>query len=352
MRRFRMLVTMLVAVCVLAAPLSAVPAVPPSSAAWILPTAVPTGSLWYKALTDMTAAWTKDTGGRVTANVFPNSGLGGEPAIVRALRGDQYQVSLLMLSGLALIDDGFNALGIPFFFKDDAETRAVIAELTPQIEKRIEAKGFHLLAWTNGGWVQLFSKNQLKTLKDIKDSKIWTSEGDTRMADWYKKNGFHPVSGEAKDVGPMMKLGTINATPSPSYIAYVTRVYQDAPYMLDIRFGPLLGAVVVTTKAWNTLSAADQAALTAGAKAFEKSTSVSVPDQDAGSVAEMQKRKLTVTKMTESDAKELYAQAEKLWASMRGDMVPSDLYDAAKKARDDYRQKAKAPAKAAAPSGR
>ena len=70
-----------------------------------------------------------------------------------------------MLTGLAQIDDGFNALGIPFFFKDDAETKAVQDALTPLLEKRIATQGFHLLAWTNGGWVQLFSK------KDAQDAR-------------------------------------------------------------------------------------------------------------------------------------------------------------------------------------
>jgi TRAP-type C4-dicarboxylate transport system substrate-binding protein len=338
MSRFKIVATLIVAVVVLSAPLSAVP-VP--LAAWKLPTAVPTGSLWHKALTDMTAAWAKDTGGRVTATVFPNSALGSEPSVVRNMRAGQFQGSLLMLSGLALIDEGFNALGIPFFFKDDAETRAVQEALTPLLEKRIDAKGFHLLAWTNGGWVQLYSKKQLKTLDEIKKAKLWTSDGDTRMVQWYKTNGFGPVASDAKDVVPAMRIGTIDATPSPSYVAQVTSLYREAPYMLDIHVGPLLGAIVVTKAAWSATSPEDQAKITAAAKVFETSTSKSVPAQDAASVVEMQKRGLTVTKMADKDSADLYAQIAKLVASMRGDMVPADMYDAAKKALDAYRAKGK-----------
>ena len=36
------------------------------------------------------------------------------------------------------------------------------------LEKRLEAKGFKLLAWGSAGWVQLFSKKPLKTLDDVK----------------------------------------------------------------------------------------------------------------------------------------------------------------------------------------
>jgi TRAP-type C4-dicarboxylate transport system substrate-binding protein len=111
--------------------------------------------------------------------------------------------------------------------------------------------------------------------------------------------------------------------------------------MLDIHVGPLLGAIVVTKAAWNATSPEDQAKITAAAKVFETSTSKSVPAQDAASVVEMQKRGLTVTKMADKDSADLYAQIAKLVASMRGDMVPADMYDAAKKALDAYRAKGK-----------
>ena len=67
-------------------------------------------------------------------------------------------------------------------------------KLTPLFEKRLEAKGFKLLAWGSGGWVQLFSKMPIKTLDEVKKAKIYTSEGDDKMVNWYKNNGFNPVA--------------------------------------------------------------------------------------------------------------------------------------------------------------
>lgn len=347
MSRMRLAATMILAALIAAAPLSAAP-VPHT--VWKLPTIAPSGSLWHKALQDMAAVWAKDTAGRVTATIYPNSALGSDLSVVRNMRSGQVEASLLMLSGLAAIDDSFNALGIPFFFNDDAETKAVQDALTPEIEKRISAKGFHLLAWTNGGWVQLFSKKELKTLADIKAAKLWTSDTDSKMTDWYKRNGFHPVPSDPKDVATGLKLGTIDASPSPAFGASVLNLYRDAPYMLDIHVGPLLGAIVVTKKAWDAVSPEDQAKIAAAAKAFEKSTSTDVPAKDRESVDEMVKRGLHVVKMAPADAKDMAAQIDKLAISMRGDMVPEDMYDLAKKARDAYRAK-KSPA-APAPAAR
>lgn len=336
MTRLKIFVALALAAVVLSAPLSAVPA---ANAQWKLPTIVPNGSPWHKALQDMTARWSKDTANRLSAIIFPGGTVGGEPAVVRAMRSDDYQASLLMLSGAAVIDDGFNALGIPFFFKNDAETKAVQDALTPLLEKRIQPKGFHLLAWTNGGWVQLFSKTEMKSLADIKKTRLWTSDGDTRMVQWYKQNGFNPQPMDANAVAGALTMGSIDATPSPAYPALLMNMQTKAKYMLDLHVGPLLGALVVTTKAWNALSPDDQAKVTAAAKAFETATSADIPAKDADAVAQMVKRGLVVTKMDAKAQDELYAQIGKLAASMRGDQVPADMYDAAKSALDAFRAK-------------
>jgi TRAP-type C4-dicarboxylate transport system substrate-binding protein len=327
-------------VCALVAPISAVP-VPVVTIK--LPTIAPNGSPWHKALLDMGAAMDRETAGRVKVQVFANGALGSEPAVVRNMRSGQFQASLLMLPGLSLIDDSFNALGIPFFFQNDAETKAVTEALTPLIEQRISGQGFHLLAWTSGGWIQIFSKKPIKSLAELKQAKLWTSDGDVKMVQWYKTNGFHPVALDANSVGPQLKLGMIDATPSPAYVAQLLNLYVDAPYMLDVHVAPFLAAIVVTNTTWNSISPEDQVKVTAAAKAFEKVTSIDIPAKDASSVAEMQKRSLTVTVMDKKSADEFQAEVGRLVASMKGDMVPADLYDKAKAARDAFRAKGKTP---------
>jgi TRAP-type C4-dicarboxylate transport system substrate-binding protein len=118
-----------------------------------LATVVPANSSWDKALFDMGAAWTKDTSGRVTLRVYNGGTQGDERTVIRLMRPgvDQLQASLLMVSGLAEIDEAFNVFGMPFFFQSDEEATYVRNKLTPAFEKRVDAKGFKLLAWGNGG---------------------------------------------------------------------------------------------------------------------------------------------------------------------------------------------------------
>jgi len=320
-----------VALAVVVVPMAA--AAPPLK----LATVVPTNSPWHKALLDMAASLKTETADRVSLTIFPDGKLGGEDLIVKQMRINQTQMSLMMLAGLSDIDESFNALGMPFFFNDIEEARAVVAKVTPQIEQRIAGKGFHLLSWTNGGWVQIFSKNPLKSLADVKKAKLFTSSGDQKMVTWYKSNGFNPVALAATDIAPQMKFGMIDAAPMPAYPSMLLLLYKDAPNMLDVHIAPLLGALVISTGAWNKISPEDQAKMTAAAKAFEERTSKDVLNLEASSIVEMQKRGLTVNNLDKKAAGEFHAEADKLVASMRGNMVPADIYDAVKTARDQYR---------------
>ncbi|HVT48917.1 MAG TPA: TRAP transporter substrate-binding protein DctP [Vicinamibacterales bacterium] len=307
-----------------------------------LATQAPVNSTWHKALLDMGAAWTTGTSGRVKLIVYPGGTQGDEPSTIRMMRPgvDQLQANLLMVAGLSQIDDAFNVFGMPFFFQNDAEATDVQQKLTPILEQRLEAKGFHLLAWGSGGWVQLFSKKPLRTLDDVKQAKLYTSQGDDRMVEWYKNNGFHPVALSANDIPAQLKLttGMIDTAPSPPYPALVLQIFRDAKYMLDVRVAPLVGALVMTNTAWNKIDAADQKVVLDAAKAFQTRILTDAPKQDAESVTTMKARGLQVTTLSPQAAAEFHTAAEKMVATMRGNMVPADVYDLAVQERNAFRK--------------
>ena len=307
-----------------------------------LATAVPANSTWHKALLDMGDAWAKSTEGRVKLTVYPGGTQGDAPANIRMMRPgvDQLQAGLLMAIELATVDESFNVFGIPFFFGSDDEELAVQKKLTPLIEQRLAAKGFHLLCWGNGGWIQLFSKNLVKTLDDVKRTKLYTSQGDDKMVQWYKQNGFNPVAISQNEIPAQMKLATgmIDAAPMPPYPALLLNVFRDAKYTLDLRVGPLIGATVITNEAWNKISADDHKKMLDAAQAFEQRLNTDAPKQDADSLKAMQDHGLVVTKLDAKAATEFRAAAEKLFTTMRGGMVPTEIYDLALTERDAYRK--------------
>ena len=307
-----------------------------------LATQAPIVSAYTKTLADMGAEWESKTSGRVKLIVYAGGTQGSEEATLRLMRPgvEQLQANLLTQSGLSSIDDAFNVFGIPFFFASDAEGRYVLEKLAPTLEKRIEAKGLKLLAWGSAGWVQLFSKNPINSLADVKAAKLFTGQGDDRMVQWYKQNGFRPVPLDSKDIPAQLKLttGMIDAVPMPPNLSLLLQVFRDATYMLDVDVAPLYGALVISSTAWNKISPADQAIMAASAKVAEKKFFDSSATADDSSLTTMKTRGLTVNTPDPKALAAFRQEADRLVGSIRGQLVPNDIYDMALRERDAYRK--------------
>jgi len=62
--------------------------------------------------------------------------------------------------------------------------------------------------------------------------------------------GFNPVPLETADIIPGLQTGLIDVVSMPPFYALARQVYLPAPNMLDLDWAPLIGAAVITRKAW------------------------------------------------------------------------------------------------------
>ena len=304
-----------------------------------LATLAPDNSPWTSALRSMGTAWEKATERRVRLTVYAGT-IPSESSAIARMAVDGLQAATLMVAGLAEIDEAFNVFGIPFFFESDAELAHVQQKLTPLIQQRLQARRYHLINWGNAGWVQLFSKTPLRTLSDVKQAKLYTTEGNPKMVQWYTANGFHAVPLSAGEIPKQLKLpsGAINAAPMPPVYAVALQIFKDAPYMLDIRLAPLVGTTVMTDAAWSKISPDDRPRILAAASTMELQINAQAPSLDAKSVAAMTSAGLQVVKLDANAVAEFRAAAERLGATQRGAMIPADVYDLAVRERDAFRK--------------
>lgn len=341
--RARLILVALAALALSRAPLA-------QPAAIKLATVVPDGSIWDKSLKQMGTDWKSATGDRVSLTVFSGGSQGDEPTVLRKMRLNALQGASLTVVGLASIDWSFNVFNIPFFFQSYDELNDVIETLTPLLKQRVESKGFVLVHWGHGGWLQVFSKQPLQSVADLKRAKLYTSAGDDTMTQWYKANGFQPRAMAMTDVLTGLTTGMIDALPTTPIAAVSFQWFKQTPYMLDVGISPIVGATVLNKKIWDGLSAADRAKMTEISMKVEKQLQVDVPKQDGLATLLMQNQGLKITKGTGPEWQQL---ADNLGQTMRGKMVPPDVYDLALKERDAFRQRkaAESKAPAAAPPG-
>jgi TRAP-type C4-dicarboxylate transport system substrate-binding protein len=210
--------------------------------------------------------------------------------------------------------------------------------VTPLFVRRLEAKKFHLLGWGNAGWVQVFSKQPIRSLADLKKLKLYVGEGSPKLERWYTTNGFHVVPLNMAQIPTQLKVpGGIEAASSVPVLANAVQIFRDAPYMLDIRVAPVTSATILSEAAWTRIAADDRPKLVQAAKDTEQRMNAQAPGLDAKAVESMKTAGLKVITLDAAALGAFHTAADGLMKTQRGDMVPADVFDAVVKARDAFR---------------
>ena len=126
-------------------------------------TLVPEGSSWHQVLKEMAEKWKTLSGGRVAVRIYPAAAAGDDPDVVRKMRLGTLNAGLLTEVGVAEIDKAVYALGVPMMYSSYEEVDAVLEKMRPSLEARMEAKGFVVLNWLDGGWNHFFTQERSRS---------------------------------------------------------------------------------------------------------------------------------------------------------------------------------------------
>ena len=285
-------------------------------------------SLYHRQLMELGEAWRTAQGGNAKYLVYPDGSQGGETDMVRRMRIGQLQGGLLSVVGLREIEPSIAALqNMPLMFKSWEEVDYVREKMRPAMEKKFLDKGFVVLAWGDAGWVRFFSKEPAVRPDDFKKMKFFAWGSEIEQQEIMKRLGYTPVPLETGDILPAIQTGMINAVPSTPYFALATQIYTTASNMLELNWAPIVGALIITKKAWDELTPEGQAAVReAGAKAGVQLRAKARQEVD-DAVDAMKKRGLKVNKPNAEQMQEWNTLADNLYPRVRGKMVPADTFD-------------------------
>lgn len=322
--------TVLLALCLAAVPADA-------RTVLKMATLVPDGSVWAQILEEMGAEWQDATDGEVSLRLYAGGVAGDEPDVVRKMRIGQLHGAVLTVAGLSHIDEGFEVFQIPMFFESYDELFHVLEEMRPELEKRLEERGYKMLNWGQGGWVHLFSKKPIRGVDDLRAQKLFTWSGDDAMVQLWRQNGFQPVALASTDILTGLQTGMIEVVPTTPLAALSLQWFRQTPYMQELGLAPLVGATVVTERAWKRLSPEAQKAILAAARETEERLMEEIPDQDRRAVEQMSERGMEVIPVTDAQAAEWRQAAETFIAFQLEHMEATDLLKRVREVRDGYR---------------
>lgn len=289
-------------------------------------TVAPAGSSFHKRLQSLSAEWSRGPGG-VTMNIYPGT-QGGESQIVRRMRVGQLQGAALSSIGLAQIDRNVTALQfIPLMFKNWDDVDRVREKLRPDLERRLQEAGYVVMFWADAGWVRYFSRTPIRSLKDLKPMRVYASSGDPESIELMKAY-YTPVVLEPDQILLGLRNGMIDALPVPAFLANFDQVATYAPYMLDLNWAPITGALIVTVRAWKQFDAATQAWLRAAAEGAGAEMRRAARAEDEAAVQAMKdKQGLKVVTLAPEAEREFRTELARLYPRIRGALVPESMFD-------------------------
>jgi TRAP-type C4-dicarboxylate transport system substrate-binding protein len=310
-----------------------------------LATLAPKGTSFHIILQEMAEKWKAAPDGGVSLTMFTDGSMGGEGDMVKRMRLGQLQAGLLTASGIIEIEPevaGFQ--NIPMAFRSLDEAAYVRDQLAPRFEKQIAAKGFIMLGWCDSGWWRIFSKNPIRTPDDLRNEKLNIGVGNPGMSQLVRALGMQPVELEPTNILVSLQTGLITMTPSPPVYALAGQFYQPAPYMLELNWAPLVGGIVLTKRAWDDLTPAQQEVVRkSGAEACAKITETARKEM-VDSVEAMKKHGLHVQTLDGDLLKQWMTFFDDVQKQARGTMVPEATFDEILKLLHDYREKYGQPA--------
>lgn len=301
-------------------------------------TVAPKGSVWTEGLEEIRQEWKRISDGQVDLRIYPGGVLGDGPEMVRKVRSGTLQAVALSAIGLSRIDEGVGCLSVPMMFESDDELDFVRDRIAPQLEQRLEQRGFVVLNWAEGGWVRFFTKKPARVPDDIRKMKLFTSAGDPDSERLWKEFGFNVVPMSLTDMATALQTGMIEAFDVPPLFALLDRTYSQAKYMVDVAVAPVVGGTVIDRETWQRVPERFRPEMLEVSKRIGRELRLKVRKLEADSIREMEKRGLEIVRLDDATLEVWRREAEERYPALRGRYAPAELFDQALALRNQYRE--------------
>ncbi len=302
-----------------------------------LGTVAPKNSIYHEALLRLRQSWRDISGGGVDLAIYPGGVAGDEITMLRKMRAGQMQAVLISGTGMSFLDEGTSALQVPLMFDSYEEFDFVRGKLAPALERRLKDKGYTVLGWGDAGWAYFFSVRPFRTPNDLREMKLYTSKGDDEMLRLYSEFGLRAVPLDLTELQANLETGLVEVFAVPPLVAAGYQWFASAPHMLDMRFLPIVGAILIDNRSWDAIPEQQRSEMRTVAEEAAAEIQRAVRSQERKAIEAMKGYGLKVIDTDEAAITAWKREVELALPNLRGRYAPSELIDDALRWRDAYR---------------
>lgn len=295
-------------------------------------TVAPRNSTWMNIMEELDKEVRTATSNRVGFKFYPGGVQGDELDVIRKIKINQIHAAGFTGVGLGAIQPAARILDLPFLFNTVQEVDAVREGMFERFAGLFREKDFELLGWAEVGFVHFFSKQPIRSLDDLRQQKMWLWEGDPLASAYFKELGLKPVPLALPDVLTGFQTGMINAAYASPYGASVLQWQSRVGNVSDVAMANAAGAVLVSHRLWEKLSAADQATVKTIARKHLKRLTNESRRENAEALAAFQKAGIKKVATTAAEQARFRQIGTKVQDALAGQLYTAALLGEVRKA--------------------
>jgi TRAP-type C4-dicarboxylate transport system substrate-binding protein len=224
-------------------------------------TLAPEGSSWMKTFDAVNAEVTAKTKGAVSFKAYPGGVLGDEKDMMRKMQIGQIQAAAVTSGALAGIYKEIDVIHVPFLFQNYGEVDYIFKSREDFFIKGLEAKGYILLAWVEGGFVYLLSTVPVSSVADLKKAKVWMWNESPLAKAIFDEANVAAIPLTVPDVLVGLQTGLVEVVYAPPTAAISLQWFTRVKYITDVPLSYIGGGIIVRKDVFKKLSPATHDAI-------------------------------------------------------------------------------------------
>ena len=222
-------------------------------------TLAPEGSSWMTEMRNGAKEIQERTDGRVQIKYYGGGVMGNDTKVLGKIRIGSLHGGAFTPSALQGIYPEISLYGLPLTFDSEDEASYVRERLDKTITDGLDERGFVSFGFAASGFAKLMSNEPVMGIEDLQGKRVWVPEGDTISYASMEALSLSPVTFPITDVLTGLQTGLIDIVANSPIGALVLQWHTKVKFVTDMPLVYTMGYMAVDKKAFNKISADDQA---------------------------------------------------------------------------------------------
>jgi len=297
----------------------------------------PDGSTWTEMLKEFSKEISKETKDKISFRIFPGGISGDEFDVIRRMKMGTINTAGFTGVGLGQILPAIRILDLPLLFSTYEEIDFINEKLRPYFETEFLKKGFVFLAYSEVGFVNLFSTKEYKTLDAMRGMKMWVWDSDPLAKAMFTELKISPNPLPITDVFTSLETGLIESVYVSPLAAIAMQWFTKTKYMISLKLTNSNGAILMTKKMFDTFSNEEQNLLKSKFLKFSRDLNSASRRDNELAYETLKKNKVEFINLDEKEVKIFENSSLSLWNKMSGNLYSKELLSKVLNYRKEFR---------------